>query len=133
LKLCKIAALFALAVAGCGARNVTVTPAGTPIQDNFFATWEIDSQVVGPITCEEAGAITVQMDILNLNSRVHVIDSFDCRAYQGTSGPVDVGNFDILLDLLDVSGRLLSQTHVGTENISVAGTIDLGHHIFLVP
>ena len=120
---------------GCGGSTTVVTPASPPtVQDNFFATWEIDSASFGAsIDCASAGAATVDMDIVNTDSGSRFVDSFDCNAFQGTSGPVDVGNFDILLQLADPSGGVISQVHVGTENVSTVGTIDLGHFIFTLP
>jgi len=73
------------------------------------------------------------MDIVNVDTGGRFVYSFDCRAYQGTSGPVDVGRFDVLLNLTDGAGGVISQVDVGTENVSTAGTIDLGHFIFTVP
>src|SRR5581483_2165824 len=113
-KLTQILGICALFVAGCGGSTVTVTPTGTPVQDNFFATWEIDSQSFGVVSCEEAGAATVDMDLVNVDTNRRFVYSFDCRDYQGTSGPVDVGNFDVLLSLTDFNGFVLSQTNVGT-------------------
>jgi hypothetical protein len=121
-------------VAGCGSSTTVVTPASPPpVQDNFFATWEIDSASFGPIDCASAGAATVDMDIVNADTGSRFVDSFDCNDYQGTSGPVDVGRFDVLLQLTDPSGGVISQVDVGTENVSTAGTIDLGHFIFTLP
>ncbi|MGZ3438768.1 MAG: hypothetical protein ACXVDD_04610 [Polyangia bacterium] len=120
-------------LAGCGSSGggtVVVPASPPPVEDNFFATWEIQSVSVGPLDCFEAGAATVDMDIVNLDSGARFVYAFDCAAYQGTSGPVDVGRFDVLLTLDDGSGGVISQVDVGTENVSTAGTIDLGHFIF---
>ncbi len=122
----------AFALGGCGGSTVVVTPASAPIQDNFFVTWEIQSATVGPVTCEEAATPTVDMDIVNIDTGSRQIFTFPCNAYQGTSGPIDVGHFDVLLNLTDRGGAAISQTDVGTENISQAGTIDLGHHVFQI-
>ena len=129
----KRALLLSLVIAaGCGSSTTVVTPASPPpVQDNFFAIWEIDSASFGgSIDCASAGASTVDMDIVNSDTGSRFVDSFDCNAYQGTSGPVDVGRFDILLQLTDPSGGVITQAEVGTENVSTAGTIDLGHYIF---
>jgi hypothetical protein len=122
-------------IAGCGGGGSTVVVPATPapVQDNFFATWEIQSQFYGPLDCFQAGAATVDMDIVNLDTGSRFVFSFRCDAFQGTSGPVDVGRFDVLLNLTDASGGVLSQVDIGTENVSVAGTIDLGHVIFTLP
>jgi hypothetical protein len=122
--------------AGCGSRggSTVVVPASPgSVEDNFFATWEIESGSFGAIDCSSAGAATVDMDIVNVDTGSRFVDSFDCNDYQGTSGPVDVGNFDVLLNLSDPSGGVISQVDVGTENVSTAGTIDLGHFIFTLP
>jgi hypothetical protein len=119
-------------VAGCG-QSTVVTPAGSPIVDNFFATWEIQSATLGSIGCSTAGAAFVDMDIVNVDTGARFVDSFDCNAFQGTSEPVDVGTFDVLMSLTDPGGVVLSQVNVGTENVSTAGTIDLGHFIFTLP
>jgi hypothetical protein len=130
-----VVSLVMMAGLGCGGGGGTVVVPATPptVQDNFFVTWEIQSGTVGPLTCEEVGATTVDMDIVNVDTGARFVDSFDCRAYQGTSGPVDVGRFDVLVNLTDPSGGVISQTDIGTENVSMAGTIDLGHVIFTVP
>jgi hypothetical protein len=120
-------------LAGCGSGSSTtvVVPASPPpVEDNFFATWEIQSASVGSLSCSDVGAATVDMDIVNLDTGSRFVDSFDCAAYQGTSGAVDVGRFDVLLLLSDASGGAITQIDVGTENVSTAGTIDLGHFIF---
>lgn len=121
-------------VAGCSSHTTVVTPASPPpVEDNFFATWEIRSASVGPLDCFSAGASNVDMDIVNVDTGNRFVDTFPCDAYQGTSGPIDVGNFDVLLNLTDATGGVLSQVEVGTENVSTAGTIDLGHFIFTLP
>jgi hypothetical protein len=124
-------------VAGCGSSGggttVVVPSSPPPVEDNFFATWEIQSSTVGPLDCFEAGAATVGMDIVNVDSGARFVYSFDCGAYEGTSGQIDVGRFDILLTLDDSSGGVISQVDVGAENSSTAGTIDLGHFIFTLP
>lgn len=114
----------AIALAGCHSTTV--------VEDNFFATWEIDSASVGAVTCGQVGAVTVDMDVLNVDNGVRQIFTFPCTDYQGTSGEIGVGTFDVVMSLNDAAGAL-SQTRVGTENLSVAGPIDLGHHIFQVP
>lgn len=128
--------LALLLVAGCGSGSSTtvVTPASPPrIVDNFFATWEVHSTTFGPLTCPEAGAAFVDMDIVNVDTGARFVDTFDCNRYQGTSQPVDVGRFDVLLNLADGGHGVISQIDVGTENVSTAGTIDLGHFIFTLP
>ena len=131
----KQALLLSLVIAaGCGSHTTVVTPASPPpVEDNFFATWEIQSASVGPLDCFSAGATNVDMDIVNVDTGSRYVDTFPCDAYQGTSGPIDVGNFDVLLNLTDATGGVLSQVEVGTENVSTAGTIDLGHFIFTLP
>jgi hypothetical protein len=130
-----LGSLVSLAIAGCsgGGSTVVVPTTPPPVQDNFFATWEIQSGTYGSLACEEVGAATVDMDVVNVDTGSRFVFSFDCRDYQGTSGPVDVGRFDVLLNLADASGGVLSQIDVGTENVSTAGTIDLGHFIFTLP
>jgi hypothetical protein len=128
--------LLLVLVAGCGSRGSTtvVGPASPPpVQDNFFVTWEIDSSFYGPLDCFQAGAAAVDMDIVNVDTGSRFVDSFRCDAYQGLSGPVDVGRFDVLLNLTDARGGVMSQLDLGTENVSTAGTIDLGHIIFTLP
>ena len=121
-------------VAGCSSHTTVVTPASPPpVEDNFFATWEIQSTSVGPLDCAAAGASFVDMDLVNTDTGARFVDSFACTDYQGTSEPVDVGNFDVLLNLTDAGGGVISQVEVGTENVSTAGTIDLGHFIFTLP
>ncbi len=135
MKTARYASLLALVLSGgCSSSGpVTVAPSSPPVVDNFFATWEIQSTAVGPLVCAQAGATEVDMDIVNLDTGNRFVDSFDCNAYQGTSQPVDVGRFDVLLNLVDPSGGVIAQVDVGTENVSTAGTIDLGHIVFTLP
>jgi len=125
--------LSLVVVAGCGSTTVVTPASPPPVEDNFFVTWEIQSATVGPLDCFSAGASFVDLDIVNLDTGSRFVDSFDCNAYQGTSEPVDVGRFDVLVNLTDATGGVLSQTDLGTENVSTAGTIDLGHVIFTLP
>ena len=120
--------------AGCGARRVTVAPASAPpVQDDFFATWQIVSGTYGTLECGQIGGATVDLDIVNADSGERFIYSFPCAAYQGTSGAVDVGRFDVLINLTDAGGGVIAQVDVGAQNVSTAGTIDLGHVVFSVP
>ena len=120
------------ALAGCGSSSTTVTPSGT-IEDNFFVTWEIHSAALGPVDCQTANAPGVDLDAVNLDTGERHIFHFACTAYQGTAGPISVGHFDVLLNLVDPTGGVISQTDIGAENISTAGTIDLGHVVFTAP
>jgi hypothetical protein len=132
-KAARLGALCFVMLAGCGPPAVVVGPSSSPpVQDNFFATWEISSSFYGPISCPSAGASFVDMDIVNVDTGSRFVYSFDCNAYQGTSGPVDVGRFDVLLNLTDPAHGVISSIDVGVENVSTAGTIDLGHFIFTV-
>jgi hypothetical protein len=120
-------------LAGCGPPTVVVGPSSNPPpQDNFFATWEISSSFYGSVSCPSVGASFVDMDLVNVDTGRRFLYSFDCNAYQGTSGPVDVGRFDVLLNLSDAGHGVISSIDVGTSNASVAGTIDLGHFVFTV-
>lgn len=128
-------ALVAVGLCGCGSSStVAVAPSGgPPIEDNFFVTWELESGAFGPIDCASANAATVDMDIVNADSGERFIYSFPCDDYQGTSGMVSVGTFDVLVNLSDPGGGVISQVDIGTENLSTAGTIDLGHVVFQLP
>ena len=123
--------LTLIALGGCD-NHVTVAPAGG-IEDNFFATWEVQSAAFGAFDCIQAGAATVDMDIVNADTGERFIYTFPCQDQAGTSGPVSVGSFDVLINLLDPDGAALSQVDIGTENRTTAGTIDLGHVVFRVP
>jgi hypothetical protein len=136
----KLAKLFkigvvaaAVGLAGCSdGGTVVVTPTGA-VQDNFFVTWEIRSVSFGPLDCAEAGAAFVDMDLVNVDTGERQVFSFDCFAYEGTSGMVGVGSFDVLLNLADARGGVIAQANVGVQNVTVSGTIDLGHTVFQVP
>lgn len=132
----RLGALFVVMLAGCGSRGGTVVVGPSsppPVQDNFFATWELSSAYYGPLSCPQAGATFVDMDIVNVDTGGRFVYSFDCNVYQGTSGPIDVGRFDVLLNLSDRGHGVISSINIGSENVSTAGTIDLGHFIFTLP
>jgi hypothetical protein len=118
---------------GCGSSSpVTVVATATP-QDNFFLTWEIDSLRFGTVDCASVGAATVVLDLENIDSGQSFITAFDCNAFEGTSAPVDVGRFSVLVSLSDSAGDVIDQIHLTTQNVTVAGTVDLGHVVFQVP
>jgi hypothetical protein len=127
--------LFAAALAGCDSPStVTVTPStATAIEDNFFVTWEIQSLRLGAFDCAQAGAATVDMDLVNADSGERFIYRFPCSDFAATSGPVTMGHFDVLLTLLDGGDRVLSSVDIGTQNLTRAGTLDLGHIVFQLP
>lgn len=122
-------------VAGCDSHGeVVVAPSAPPaIVDNFFVTWEIESTTFGPLSCAQANAPEVDLDIVNVDTGERFVDSFACEALQGTSGPVGEGRFDVLVNLVDPTGAVLSQTDLGVSTVATAGTIDLGHVIFTLP
>jgi hypothetical protein len=121
-----------VSLGGCGHPDHGVGPTSTPA-DRFFVTWEIQSASFGPIDCFSAGASEVDLDLVNTDTGVRFVDRFPCDDYEGRSGPVDVGTFDVLLILADPTGAALSQIDIGTENVTAAGTLDLGHVIFQLP
>ncbi len=114
-------------LAGCGGHAGVEPPPG---QDDFFVTWEIDSLAFGALDCASAGAATVDLDAVNVDSGARFVSTFACDAFQGTSGPVDVGRFDVLVNLTDANGGVIDQVDIGVQNLTEAGTIDLGHVIF---
>jgi hypothetical protein len=126
VKLPLLAIAFGAALAGCGGHAVEAPPG----QDDFFVTWEIDSLAFGALDCASAGAATVVLDAINVDSGARFVSTFVCDAFQGTSGPVDIGRFDVLLNLADANGGVIDQVDIGVENLTEAGTIDLGHAIF---
>jgi hypothetical protein len=133
VKLGTILPIAALCLAGCGDAGVVVISTATPVVNNFLLSWEIDSLGSGLVACETVGAVRVDMDLVNLNSGNRFVFSFDCRAFEGTSGPVDFGTFDVVLNLIDGNGALLSQQELTAQNMTIAGSVDLGHRIFQVP
>src|SRR5258708_23946980 len=61
-------------------RSTVVVPASPPpVQDNFFATWEIQSASVGPLSCAEAGGATVLMRSEEHTSELQSPDHLVCR------------------------------------------------------
>lgn len=123
----------ALTALGCHGGSVVVSSSSVPHEDNFFATWEIQSSKLGPVSCEQAAAVRTNLDVVNTATGDRRIFTFACNVYQGTSAQVAAGTYDALMDLIDVDGNVLSQTEVGTKNVGASGTIDLGHHAFVVP
>jgi hypothetical protein len=119
---------------GCNSQSdvLFVEPTAAP-QDKFFVTWDIQSQTVGPLTCAEAGATRVDMDVVNLDTAERLVFSFDCDAHQGLSGGVTIGRLDVVLNLLDPSEAILSQVDLGVQSQSQALTVDLGQVLFQVP
>jgi hypothetical protein len=98
--------------------------------DRLIATWEITSSR-GTVDCAGAGATTVAMDVVDVESGARFIDTFPCATHQGTSRSLSAGAWDVLIDLDDARGTTVSQVDLATQNVS--GTVDLGHVVFRLP
>jgi hypothetical protein len=125
-------ALGAATLSACDDDVTVVTPAGVP-GEGFFLTWQVTSFSLGAVSCEQVGASTVTLDMVNLDTGSRFLFTFACNQFQGTTSPVDIGNFDILIRLNDVGNLPLSEVSVAASNIGVAGIIDLGNIVFQVP
>ncbi len=127
MKLALIAfALGALVAAGCGGHAADAPPG----QAKLFVSWEIDSRAFGALDCAGAGAATVALDAIDVDSGARVVSTFTCDAFQGTSRPVDVARFQLFLELADASGAVIDQVDLGVADLGDADTMDLGHVIF---
>jgi hypothetical protein len=124
--------LFALALAitavGCDDGDVVVI-ADAP--DRLFVTWELNSASFGPVGCP--GGSTVIMDAFDLRSSDRVSTAFACTAFQGTSIAVPSSELDVVLDLTDVFGTVLSEARLRANTEFTTGTLDLGHVVFTLP
>ncbi len=117
-----------LAVGGC---HNTVVVETTPAPDRLFVTWELHSATFGPVACPLGS--TVVMDAFELRTGDRITTAFVCSDYQGTSVIVGEGDFDVVLDLTDEFGTVLSESRLRASTIGVFGTVDLGHVIFTLP
>jgi hypothetical protein len=122
-----VLALALLTVGGCGNSVVIVEDA----PDRLFVTWELDSASFGPVGCPQQS--TVIMDAFDLRSGDRISTAFACSDYQGTSVPVFDSDLDVVLDLTDVFGTVLSEARLRANTTATTGVLDLGHVVFQLP
>jgi hypothetical protein len=121
-------ALALLTVGGCGNNGVVIVE---DAPDRLLVTWELDSATFGPVGCPQDS--TVVMDVFDLRTGDRVSTAFACTDFQGTSGPVFNSDLDIVLDLTDVFGTVLSEARLRADTFATVGLVDLGHVVFQLP
>jgi hypothetical protein len=103
--------------------------------NNFFLTWQLTSvSLNSTITCAAAGADRVVVDVFKEETAILLTSSFPCDAYQGlTTQFAANGDYHVAMRLLDPAGTVLSVVTLDQKDITIPGTVDLGHVNFLVP
>jgi hypothetical protein len=85
---------------------------------SFKVTWSLIDLNQDPTTCAAAGAVTMDLDVLNVASNVTTHNSFSCSAMQGIGSPLAAGDYSIALRLRDATGALESEA-LGPRRYSI--------------
>jgi hypothetical protein len=122
--------LLGATLGACDDDPLVVVP--PPDDNRLFVTWEVRSAASGfAIDCPPGS--TVAMDAFDQVTGEVITTFFDCLAYEGTSQALRDSGYDVLLDLIDLRGFVLSETQLQADTLGTIGTIDIGHVIFTIP
>lgn len=82
-----------------------------PGAGTFDVAWELAwVEDGGYVTCQEAGAAVVDLDVVHLDSTLVYHDSFPCAAGRGRSQVLPGGDYSAVLRVYDDRDTLLSET-----------------------
>jgi hypothetical protein len=119
--------------------RVTVSPNTTTVVEEFYilrdeaffyASWELVDQNDSPLTCAQFGADGVSILATLVGPNTATDDIFDCVDGEGYTEPLPLGEYEIVVYLLDdnvVLGESMGQTASLLWGNQVE---DLGHFIF---
>lgn len=127
--------------AGCVVVDGSPQP-GDAVDARFALTWQVNWADTGEDVgdCTAIGADAVRVISTNISTRDVFIDVYDCRDGEGATAPVNVGDYDVNVELDACFGdpdcsdpEVLSFSDtLGPFYMDRAGYTDLGHVVFLV-
>jgi len=99
--------------------------------DQFFQLdWTIAQQGSGmPLSCTAAGATTVELST-TLPGQAPVLYDFDCAVGEGRTTTVAPGTYDLKVDLLSPSAKVLSTASMGGVRVLEGHPVQLPSIIF---
>jgi hypothetical protein len=100
----------------------------------FTFRWTIELEGGQPSTCEAVGGTQMDLDVLNVDTRVDYHDTFACGAMVATSCPLPVGEYSVALRLRNAQGQVISEA-LGPRTVSILADrlSDLGPIPFEAP
>lgn len=129
----------ALAVGACGgddepSADAATEPDARPPQGTISMSWRIQRGGVDT-SCGDAGAQFVLVELVRQGEGAGEADPFNCTAGEATTRQVEVGAYDLRLDLLDTGGESLLDAQVELFGIDVTedGDTALGEVVFELP
>ncbi|HET6148948.1 MAG TPA: hypothetical protein VFH68_15530 [Polyangia bacterium] len=111
-----------LAMTGCIVDNTSSPP---PCDNRLTLTWSIDDNLGSSITCEGAGANSVQV------TAAGVVSQFPCKAYAGYTFNEPGGNYLVDVQLIAFNGAVLSEA-AANWSVPSCGGLDLGPVAFCI-
>ncbi len=95
-------------------------------------TWRI-TEAGTASTCDAVGGVTVRVIATRTSTGTHVEDLFDCDAGSGTTGDVRAGTYSVSIQLLDGTGRALSDDFTVQTRVTEGDEASLGDFDFDFP
>ncbi len=100
-----------LGVTGCGGSN----------SGQIQLTWQV-TQGGQPVACAAGESVRLTTGSFT--------DQFDCAAMSGVTGAIPVGNYSVVIDLVDSAGTVESTTTMDPVPVRGDAITDIGHIIF---
>jgi len=130
------AALAALLLGACGgddggAADASTEPDARPPQGTISMTWRVESGGADS-SCADVAAQFVEIELVRQGEAAGEADSFNCATGEAATRQVNVGVYDLRLDLLDASAQSLLAAQVVKSGIEVTADSDspIGEVVF---
>jgi len=101
-----------------GAIDAAVEPDARPPRGTISMTWQLYNGGV-ETTCDEAGAQLVSIELVRQGEAAGEADSFNCVAARASTRELDLGTYDVSIDLVNSQGDSLLAEPVQEFGIAV--------------
>ena len=104
-----------------------------PGQGFFWLSWTLD-QDGSDVTCEDAGAVSVEVVSMLTAEGTSTTDVLPCVYGGWQTRALDLGEYDVRVSLLDDAGGVIDQTDSTlTDLVTDSGLVDLPAAVFNIP
>jgi hypothetical protein len=127
-------ALTAAMTAGCGDDSADPDASTIDAQaqvGTITATWTLTS-AGGEISCADVGASTVRVTALPIAGGFAAVDALACTGGSGTTRLLDIGTYNVTLELLGAGAVVLGSATFGDVEVTAGNDTDVGPAAFEV-
>lgn len=132
-------ACLALATALLACGDDAANPDAGPIDarapgSTFTVSWTVNEDGGGALSCEDVAATSVVVTGVPIDGVVGFSEVFTCATGEGTSGEVNPGRYNLLVDLRTTGGTSLLDAPVALNNVEIVGAapVAAGQAVFTV-